>query len=457
MGTSVRWLGSILFICGGIQLFHVPAAMSDELSDILRQKGVITQEDRIRVKAKEHKKVEEIERPKEEKFPIKVGYGNKGLTFESLDGKWKTAIQWRLQIRWTFPEDGDPIGLGAFEDNAESTLELRRARMKVGGHGYQSWLKYYFEVDWQPLINPGSSSAGTSTRLIDWRIMIERYKWLQLRLGQWKVNYNRERVDSSGKQQFVERSIVNNEFTIDRQVGAMLYGHLMPGTLADSWYYVGVFTGSGRATRNDDDNMMWMARLQWNFLGRDLKWSQSDVKYHEIPAASLAFGYSNNISRCTRFSSSGCGNLTGFTTPATAVDGQFRLDQLVEELAFKWRGFSFQHEFHWKQVKDSTIVVGGLGRKTDMIGSYAQVGYFPHYVIPVIPKPLEAALRYAFVDPNIHASRDLRQEFTVALNWFFAGHRNKVTLDGSHLTEQNIARPNALNEQRVRLQWDVSF
>lgn len=457
MGRFVGWLRFIFLMFVGVQFVGVPAVMGDELTDILRQKGVISQEDWTRVKAKEEKKAEEVKLQKEDKFPIKVGYGKKGLTFESLDGNWKTAIQWRLQLRWSFPEDADPIGLGAYDDNAESTFQIRRARMKVGGHGYQPWLKYYFEMDWQPGIAVGASSSGASARLIDWRIMLGKYKWLSLQLGQWKVNYNRERVDSSGKQTFVERSIVNREFTIDRQVGAMLYGHLLPGTLGDSRYYVGVFSGTGRATFNDDDNMMWFGRLQWNFLGRDLEWSQSDVEYHEKPTASLAFAYANNISRCTRFSSSGCGNLSGFASPSTASDGQFRLDQVVEELAFKWRGFSLQHELHWKQVKDSNIAVGGLGRKTDLIGSYVQVGYFPHYVIPVIPKPLEAALRYAFVDPNIHATRDLRQEYTVAFNWFFSGHRNKVTLDGSHLTEQNIARPNALNEQRVRLQWDVSF
>ena len=36
--------------------------------------------------------------------------------------------------------------------------------------------------------------------------------------------FNRERVDSSGRQQFVERSIINRTFTIDRQVGISFEG-----------------------------------------------------------------------------------------------------------------------------------------------------------------------------------------------------------------------------------------
>ena len=95
--------------------------------------------------------------------------------------------------------------------------------------------------------------------------------------------------------------------------------------------------------------------------------------------------------------------------------------------------------------------------KTNLMGSYSQVGYFPHYLVSAIPKPLEIAFRYAFVDPNVHASNDTLQEFTGAINWFFAGHRNKLTLDASHGALATSTRPSDLTEQRVRLQWDVSF
>ena len=247
--------------------------------------------------------------------------------------------------------------------------------------------------------------------------MLEKYKWAQLRVGQWKINLNRERVDSSGKQQFVERSIVNREFTIDRQQGAMLYGRVLPGTWGDSWYYLGVFNGTGRAQNNDDDRMMYLGRLQWNFMGRDLKWRQSDVEYHEKPAGSIAFGAVTNKTRCPRFSSSGCSSLSNEgVSVGTGRDGQFTINQMVEEFAFKWRGLSLQHEWHWKEIKDRDRGQGavtintqtGVKRTVQMMGSYVQGGYFPHYAIPVIPKPLEVAFRYAFVDPDIDGNNDTK-------------------------------------------------
>lgn len=448
----VFWL-FIAMTCLGF-LFQPNAGASDILTDVLREKDVITKEDWVRIEADREKRAQELSDRMDQEFPVAIGYGRSGFELKSKDGKFATQLQWRFQGRWTYSERGDPEDFADFNNNPESTMELRRVRMKIGGHGYQPWIKYYFEVDLQSTSNSGGSAGDT--RLIDWRIMLERFKFLSLQVGQWKIDYNRERRDSSGNQQFVERSIVNEVFTIDRQMGAMLYGHLAPGTAFDSRYYAGVFTGSGRGEANDDGNMMYFGRYQWNFLGRDLKWTQSDVEYHEQPTGSVAFGAYTTVGKCTRWSSSGCGSLAGFTSDSVAVPGQFRVQGMVEEFAFKWRGLSLQHEYHWKEIKNNQVPEGSVGYKTNLMGSYSQIGYFPHYLIPAVPKPLEVAFRYAFVDPNVNVRNDRRQEYTAAINWFFAGHKNKLTLDGSWLTLSQPAGQNQ-HEQRVRLQWDVSF
>ena len=439
------------------------ATAGGTLADVLREKGVITQEDWIRVKAAEEKETATRTQNKEKDSQIKVGWGKRGFTLATADGLFRTRIQWRFQGRWTYPERSDPRDKEAFMDNEESTFELRRVRMKVGGHGYQPWIKYYFEVDWQPGRDFDDGAGNAATRLIDWRIMLEKYTWAKLRIGQWKINYSRERVDSSGKQTMVERSIMNRIFTIDRQIGAMLYGRVNPGTPVDMNSHLGVYSGSGRGVaKNDDDNMMYMGRLQWNVFGRELKWRQSDVKFHKNPTASLSIGGYTTIGKCTRWSSGGCGNVSGFTSPSQAKDGQFRVDGMQVGSAFKYRGFAWQHETHWKQIKDSQADAGQ--QKTNMFGGYLMVGYFPHYLMPAIPKPLEVAFRYSHVDPNLSddSNEDFRQEFTTGFNWFFAGHRNKLTLDVSHLTlsaldPNPMVEDKTLSEQRVRLQWDVSF
>jgi hypothetical protein len=132
-------------------------------------------------------------------------------------------------------------------------------------------------------------------------------------VGQWKANFNRERAASSGEQQFAERSIVNEVFTIDRQQGLMLMGHVFRGSPFDAWYHAGVFTGMGRGGgSNDDQRMMWLGRYQWNLLGRDLDPEEGDFERSPRPVAALAAAAARNRSPFTRFSTSGGGELPGW-------------------------------------------------------------------------------------------------------------------------------------------------
>ncbi len=396
----------------------------------------------------------------EEEFPIKASYGSKGFRLETRDGNWQTNLQWRFQFRLTWPTRGDPRQVDNFSAREKVSFEARRLRMKIGGHGYRPWLKYYFEVDLQPTRDTDDSSSNASARVIDWRVDVAKWKQFGIRAGQWKIDYNRERVDSSGRQQFVERSIVNGIFTIDRQVGVSFRGHLFEGTPADMRYYLGVFTGEGRGVANDDNNLMYVGRIQWNFLGRDLGLRQTDVERTEKPTGSLAFGAAKHTGVCTRWSSSGCGNLDGFESPADARQGQYRVYQAVQELAFKWQGFSLQQEFHWKRVTDRTFDTNDPNHESDLYGLYAQTGYFFNELFDCFPEPLELAFRYAWVrEPNEvdRLVENHRQEFTAGANWFFAGHNNKLTLDYSFLTLDDDVLSRDVSDHRVRFQWDISF
>ena len=91
----------------------------------------------------------------EEDFPVKASHGSSGFRLETRDGDWQTNLQWRAQLRYTNPFFGDPRQVDDFEDPGTSNFEARRLRMKIGGHGFKPWLKYYFEVDLQPSRDPG--------------------------------------------------------------------------------------------------------------------------------------------------------------------------------------------------------------------------------------------------------------------------------------------------------------
>jgi phosphate-selective porin len=397
----------------------------------------------------------EVARQIGDQFPVKASYESSGFRFYTRDGNWRTELQWRAQMRYTDPYRSDPRQLSAFNGDDQSNFEARRLRMKIGGYGFQPWIRYYFEVDLQPSRDVDDSSSDASARVIDWRIDLAKWDWAGLRVGQWKVDLNRERVESSGRQQFVERSIANRVFTIDRQVGIQLRGHLFQDTPADMRYYAGVFNGEGRGVNNTDDNLMYMGRLQWNFLGRDLAWRQTDVEYTERPTGSLAIAGATHTGSCTRWSSSGCGNLDGFERPAAAAPDLYEINQVVQEFAFKYQGFSAQQEHHRKRIRNTVT-----GARSELTGGYVQAGYFFHNLFPAFPAPLELAARYAYVDEPNAVNLGLeneREEFTLGANWFFSGHNSKLTLDYSRLTLDDTYVGLDEEGNRFRFQWDVSF
>ena len=455
-----------------------PAISADkELLNILLENGAISQEQYEQLLTKDEISAEDVIAPVdsgtevdpaieaaveaavakqlESESQVKASHGSSGFRLETRDGNWHTNLQWRAQLRYSNPTNSDPRQIDDFEASDASSFEPRRLRMKIGGHGFQPWLKYYFEVDLQPARDVDSSAANSGARVIDYRIDIAKWDWGSIRVGQWKIDLNRERVDSSGRQQFVERSIVNRIFTIDRQIGIQLRGRAFKETAADLSWYAGIFNGEGRGVRNPTSDHMYMGRLQWNFLGRELAWRQTDVEYTDQPTGSFAIAGSTNTSACTRWSSSGCGNLDGFESPSAAEPDQYRIKQAVQEFAFKYRGLSLQQEFHRKFISDRVV-----GTESDLTGAYVQAGYFFHNVMPAIPAPLEFAMRYAYVEEPNEVDRNLyneREEYTLGANWFFNGHNNKLTLDYSYLTLDDRLSGIDESEDRIRLQWDVSF
>ena len=131
--------------------------------------------------------------------------------------------------------------------------------------------------------------------------------------------------------------------------------------------------------------------------------------------------------------------------------GDYRLFQLMLETAARWRGMSWQQELHWKNMEN--LEAGG---HTKLLGGYAQVGAFPAECWNCFPEPLELTGRVSRVDPDTSLSGNGQWEWMLGANWYFKGHRNKLSADVSLL---DIEDPVSGSDSawRLRLQWDVSF
>lgn len=366
-------------------------------------------------------------------------YEGKGLIFESDDNNYRMQVRGRIQTRYANPGIGQPNDPGDYIRPSGNQFDINRARLKVGGHVVRDWVKYYWEFD------------AKENRTLNATLALEKYDFLSVKVGQWKVEYSRERSVSSGGQQMVDRSIINRIFTLDRQQGVSVYGHLDGGGAANVNYWANLLTGSGRGEYNNHDGEpMYSGRLQWNFLGEEVGFKNSDIKRSDTPKAAIAIAGAKYRSIYTRFSSSGAGALDNIDIGETP--GQYDIDQYMIDAAYFYKGFNAQAEYHEKSVTDR---VNG-GRETRLTGYYGQAGYFLHEAVNWWPEPLEIAVRYATYDPDTRDNADEFFEKTLALNWFIRGHNNKITAEVSHLSmEQSDVE---VGDRTIwRLQWDVSF
>jgi hypothetical protein len=149
-------------------------------------------------------------------------------------------------------------------------------------------------------------------------------------------------------------------------------------------------------------------------------------------------------------------NNSSFVTDAngwlgTAVKGKYfgttsaekiQVDSFEVDMAFKWLGASLQGEYFWAQGK------GEISKKKAVAeGAYIQAGYF------VIPKKLELAVRYAWLDPNRFVTNDMISEVQGGINYFFSG--NNLKIQGDIGNRHNYK--NKTDDLTTRIQAQILF
>ena len=115
-----------------------------------------------------------------------------GIEYTSPNKRFFINPWLRLQLRFSDPFDGDPRNEESFDNTPGDELEVRRARLKIEGYMFNPKVGFYYEHE-----------LSGEHPLLDLRLDLDLRNDIQMRIGQHKVLYNRERVDSSGKQQFV--------------------------------------------------------------------------------------------------------------------------------------------------------------------------------------------------------------------------------------------------------------
>ncbi|NOT96066.1 MAG: hypothetical protein HOP00_07135 [Nitrospira sp.] len=450
------------------------------------KQGLITQEEYSNV-------IKESERRAYLMQPSFRAWYDRGFNFSMNDNAFLLKIRGFVQTRftqrlrneaWRNPGEAKnfPELLGVFgdyranrSDSNASQFNLRRVRLMFMGHVFNPDLKYFVQLAGETSEN--SQSPG-SVQVLDAAVTSSHVPWFNAMLGQYKVFFNRAQINNSTSMQFAERALVMDAFTANglnrRDIGLTIMNdeELYPVN-----YYVGVFNGlgpgfnrfgafeseqptegcSGGQTsgtppgcpatqrnlnaniRSDVSQLMYAARLMWNIMGRP-GYGEGDMAYSETPQLAVGGGYAYNPAINTATNNGFVGidlaNLNVRRQLATYGNGRQLGWGLLDystyafDGVFKYRGFSLQGEWYWKNVNRHEKTVPYLGTPGangpgtggyapsllgNATGWYVQSGYF------VVPRKLQVAARYAWWDPDTNASGDLIKQVDAAITYYISG------------------------------------
>lgn len=419
-------------VAGGV--LYGQGAFAKTLEDVLKEKGVITEED-----------YQEVTKSQ----PVAYNLGD-GFTFTSADKKNQGSIGGFMQLRYTLTDLDNADNKPGKTVQDSSAFQLSRVKLYFNGYSLTPDLTYKLQLN----ITQGnvlSTGKEIEEAYVNYRLVDEA----QLRFGQDKVPFARQFIVSSSAQEFVDLSHVTNAFAPGYDFGLMLHGKIANGLVT---YNTGVFGGEGQGTVRATTDTAIAARIAVNPLG-EMKYVEADIDYTEKPLVSFGANYFhdtvkfNDTTNLNLFSSNGWIGIGSPLMPASAKFGateRVAINSAGFDGAFKWRGFSAQTEYFFGQADGQTT-----GNTLRAQGFYAQAGYF------VIPKILEVAGRYAYLDPNRDVANDHWVESTGALSWYIREHFLKIQADYTNIHKQAALAfnggPKPTDDNRVRLQAQIMF
>jgi phosphate-selective porin OprO and OprP len=382
----------------------------------------------------------------------KFGKGLYNVVAKDSSYSMKFAIRMQSLFigEWNVDED-DGISSGT------SQFLVRRARLKFGGFAYSPRLKYKVEIG---LTNRDISGASPHTKgaprvILDAVIKWNFYKNLTLWAGQTKLPGNRERVISSANLQFVDRSKLNSNFNIDRDMGAQMGHHFKLGEKFTVREMFSVSQGEGRnVTDVNLGGYQYTGRIEILPFGKFASkgdYVGSSVKREEKPK--LAFGGTYDMHDRAVKTKSNQGSYMEMTDSTGGFGGYFETDivTVFGDMMFKYGGFSLMAEYAIRTAEQDSVINLDGTKTGDVVavgtGMNFQAGY-------MFKNNWEVAGRYTLTDWETDVTgKEAQTQYTFGVSKFFKGHKLKVQTDVTYSTTEND--PNS--DLMYRLQFDVHF
>ena len=328
-------------------------------------------------------------------------------------------------------------------DEIETNFLVRRARLKFEGVAINPKFKYKVELGLtnrdhgSPIPQTNNSARMILDAVVQYEICANTHLWF----GQTKLPGNRERVISSSKLQFVDRSLLNSNYNIDRDMGFQLHQKFDVGNMKAK-AIVSISQGEGRnITTGNNGGFDYTGRVEllpFGAFSSKGDYFGSDLKREEEPklALGLTYDYNDQASRAR-------GNTGSFLSQTRALSTVFA------DMMFKYNGFSVMAEYAIKSSDESPVFVDEVdGLEYNFTTGSAlnfQLGY-------LLQSNWELAARFTSVTPDYLLDQDDVSMYTVGISKYLDGHNLKVQSDFSMVLEGQMEET-----YLARLQFELSF
>ncbi len=355
---------------------------------------------------------------------VRAGIGE-GLTVIAPGRRASLTVRARMQLRATARGGGQPDGGVGFM--------VRRARLLLRGFLLSARWEYYIQLGFSNLDMEPDLRIPLRDAYVTWLGLRD----LNVRFGQMKVPFNRQRVISSGAMSFADRALVVSELNLDRDVGVQFMSTDFLGLNKRLSYSLGVFSGEGRNRISIAPGLLWVGRIQVAPFGGAFA-DYDEVAHQPEPSPKIAIGlagaYNRNSQRSlSTFGDTFAGERTGYAHGAV-------------DLIFRYRGFTLMSEALLRRADDAFL----LPAEAPSFLTRSGWGYFiqPGYLFP---KGVEIVARYGDLYPLAGGSAvDAVREIGPGVGYYFSRHDLKIQFDYAYRDTTNPLL--ASHEARLQMQ-----
>jgi phosphate-selective porin OprO/OprP len=365
------------------------------------------------------------------------GFGS-GLSMTSPDSAYRLNIRFRMQNR---------LATRLYSDGTtETEARIRRLRLRFDGFVFSPKIIYVIQLSFTPG-DVGGNVAGLPPNIIrDAMIYYHPTQHWTFAFGQTKLPGNRQRVNSSGALQLVDRSIANAVFTVDRDFGFQAiyrrtkknqFGFILKGAIT---------SGEGRNwIESEGSYFAYTGRMELYPFGDFSKngaYFEGDIMHEKKPKLMIGLGGS-------------------FNDNALRANGQLgellykpaSLKSFFADIIFKYKGVALMVDYMYRGAHNTVyydpenIILPYLGTGINTQASYC---FKSNY---------EIVGRYTYITPSdaVNAFIDERTQYTMGLTRYLRGHNLKVQLDATYDVDYNQVSTSRLSDWEFRFQVELGI